>query len=94
LILASMLGVVLVAGGGLLAHPVLVYLGRISYGLYVFHLAVIQEVILQLGDMSWPLRLGSSLGLTLGLAALSYAWLEEPFLRLKARFTYVQSAPL
>ena len=91
LILASMLGVVLVAGGGLLAHPVLVYLGRISYGLYVFHQVAIGEVLLQLGGVPWPLRLGLSLGLTVGLAALSYAWLEEPFLRLKARFTYVQS---
>jgi len=39
-ILAIMLEVVLVAGGGLLAHPILVYLGRISSGLYIFHQTV------------------------------------------------------
>ncbi len=94
LILARMLGVVLMAGGGLLALPVLVYLGRVSYGLYVFHLMVIEWPILQLGGMRWPLRLTLSFGLTLGLAALSYALLERPFLRLKARFTCVPSAPV
>lgn len=92
-ILAIMLGVVLMAGGGLLAHPILVYLGRISFGLYIFHQAVAQGVLLHV-DVPWPLRLGLSFALTLCLAAVSYVLLERPFLRLKARFTYVRSAPV
>jgi len=92
LILAGMLGVVLMAGGGPFAQPALVYLGRISYGLYVFHLMVIALVLLHF--RLWPVQLTLSFGLTLGLAALSYALLERPFLRLKARFTYIRSAPV
>ena len=32
-----------------------------------------------------------SLGLTIGVAALSYHYFEKPFLRLKKRFTFVPS---
>ena len=52
------------------------YLRKISYGLYVFHVAVIRMV-------PSPLL---ALPLTIGIAALSYRFLESPFLRLKGRF--------
>jgi peptidoglycan/LPS O-acetylase OafA/YrhL len=52
------------------------YLGRISYGLYVFHAAVIRVV-------SSPIL---ALPLTIAIAALSYRYLESPFLRLKDQF--------
>jgi peptidoglycan/LPS O-acetylase OafA/YrhL len=52
------------------------YLGKISYGLYVFHAVAI--------------RLTTSpflaLPFTIALAAVSYRFLESPFLRLKDRF--------
>ena len=75
----------------------LVYLGRISYGLYVFH-----ELVLKLGDRLFPNHTVSGvqmlahwlfgLGGTIGLAAASYRWIESPFLRLKRRrFTVVAS---
>jgi peptidoglycan/LPS O-acetylase OafA/YrhL len=80
----------------------LVYLGRISYGLYVFHLFALAVMSQQsaLPLVSVPLnferRLACSFLLTVVLAAASYRWLERPFLRLKGRFTYVPSgaAPL
>jgi peptidoglycan/LPS O-acetylase OafA/YrhL len=53
------------------------YLGKISYGLYVFHAAAIRLI-------SSPLL---ALPLTIALAAVSYRFLESPFLRLKDRFT-------
>jgi peptidoglycan/LPS O-acetylase OafA/YrhL len=70
----------------------LVYLGRISYGLYVFHLLAIALVakllIVNLGvPLNFELRLLFSFGLTVLLAAVSYRWLERPFLDLKKRFT-------
>ena len=52
------------------------YLGKISYGLYVFHAAALRVV-------PSPLL---ALPLTIGIAALSYRYLESPFLRLKDRF--------
>ena len=72
----------------------LVYLGRISYGLYVFHLlalAVTMKVtfVPLLGiPVPFPLRVLFSFLLTVGLAATSYIWLEQPFLKLKERFSY------
>lgn len=67
----------------------LVYLGRISYGLYIFHLfalaLVAKQLVLPLGFES---RLVFSFLLTVLLAAISYRVLEQPFLRLKKRFSY------
>jgi peptidoglycan/LPS O-acetylase OafA/YrhL len=82
----------------LLASRPVVYLGRISYGLYVFH----QLGLLVSGDAfpryaeerpAWVLHLLVGLGLTVLLAAGSYRWIEQPFLRLKQRFTIVRSRP-
>jgi len=92
-ILAGSLCITLVAARGLLAHPILVYLGKISYGLYVFHFPIVYGVRDRFG-LSWPLRLLLTLALTVAFAACSYRFLEQPFLRLKQRFTYVRSAPL
>ena len=72
----------------------LVYLGRISYGLYVFHLLglVLMMNLLSvpvLGiPLSFTLRVLLSFLLTVALAAVSYSWLEKPFLKMKERFTY------
>jgi peptidoglycan/LPS O-acetylase OafA/YrhL len=75
-----------------------VYLGRISYGLYVFHI-----VGLMMSDYLVHNREGSlgrylfrvivAFALTVVLAAISYLWLEMPFLTLKQRFTHVLSRP-
>lgn len=75
------------------ARGPLVYLGRISYGLYVFHL-----LALKLADMIQA-RLGyvkaSMVGLflTVLFAMVSYQTLEKPFLRLKERYSHVLSRP-
>jgi peptidoglycan/LPS O-acetylase OafA/YrhL len=53
----------------------LAYLGRISFGLYVFHAAAI--------ELAGPVL---ALPLTIALATASYKYLETPFLRLKERF--------
>lgn len=79
-----------VCGTSFAARP-LVYLGKISYGLYVFHLLALRLVGSALGSRAGtPVRFliywGGSLLLTILLASASYRWLESPFLRLKARY--------
>lgn len=103
------LGYPMVAIGGVLlllevlregAKPAraLVYLGRISYGLYVFHVLglTISDYVVpnQTANLArYGLRVFVALALTTTMAAISYRWLETPFLKLKQRFTYVLSRP-
>ncbi|HEV2698570.1 MAG TPA: acyltransferase [Terriglobales bacterium] len=84
--------------------PRLLYLGKISYGLYVFHMLAIHgawKAIASAGTLSQSsismkiVRLLSAqavaLSATMLLAILSYRFLESPFLKLKERFTVVRS---
>lgn len=74
------------------------YLGKISYGLYVFHAGCIALVDKYFkagpGFIHAPLRIILAFGLTVLVSALSYRFLESPFLKLKKRFTYVDSRPV
>jgi peptidoglycan/LPS O-acetylase OafA/YrhL len=82
----------------------LVYLGKISYGLYVFHeialsgttaVRLLMETELSVPSILRPafflLDRAGALALTITLAALSYKYLERPFLGMKQRFTLVRS---
>jgi peptidoglycan/LPS O-acetylase OafA/YrhL len=78
-----------------LLHRAIVYLGKISYGLYVFHalsLYLVGRVIPTTSNAVFVLlRLVLALPLTVVAAALSYRYLEHPFLRLKEHFARVTS---
>lgn len=84
-------------GFGYLASRPLAYLGRISYGLYVVHQLALEMAKLILfktmGRESQILRYVLALALTIPLAAISYRFLESPFLRLKRRFEHVATLP-
>ena len=69
----------------------LVWVGRVSYGIYLWHIVV----FLMLGRLGLPLGWGywpTAVGVTIALAALSYYLLERPVLRLKRRFERVASS--
>ncbi len=78
--------------------PYLVRLGQLSFGLYVFHEtgfflanATARLLGLRPGFLSLTLEKLSALLLAGLLAWLSYHYWELPFLRLKQRWTFVQS---
>ena len=82
-----------------LRRPAIVWLGKISYGLYMYHEIALGHV-LRLGerlpsfsDREFLLAvLGPSW--TIALATASYYGIERPFLRLKRRWTRVPSRPI
>jgi peptidoglycan/LPS O-acetylase OafA/YrhL len=75
-----------------------VSLGKISYGLYVYHLSALRlsRTILQFLHFRRPLELSVPCGLmlTILIAKLSYSGLESPFLRLKRRFEIIHTRPI
>jgi peptidoglycan/LPS O-acetylase OafA/YrhL len=81
----------------LLRNKPLLYLGKISYGLYVVH-EFAHFCAVRLVHASTPgavlVQSVVGLALTILIAAASYRWLESPFLKLKERFAYVQSRPV
>lgn len=99
-ILASFLGMKISLANGVIRSAV--YLGKISYGLYVWHLLAL-ELVKQAVARPIPLVgewIDSSifitlaaLGVTIAIAAASYRFLEAPFLRLKLRFELIPSRP-
>ena len=69
----------------------LTYLGRISYGLYVLHdisLVMCKSIAVRYG-LNYGVRTACAAAMTLGLAMLSYRYVERPFLRLKDKFAVV-----
>lgn len=72
-------------------------LGRISFGLYVYHYFVLQIIFQGGAKLSAvalahePLMLLLCLILTIGLAKISFRYFEKPLLRYKERFSYVRS---
>jgi peptidoglycan/LPS O-acetylase OafA/YrhL len=80
-----------------------IYLGKISYGLYIFHvlwLGVARDLIKHLsgghfGSLpSQLLAMAIALPATVATGMISYQYLESPFLRFKKRFTVVRSRPI
>lgn len=65
---------------GLSSRP-LVYLGRISYGLFLWHMPIFHYLAKHGG--TWPVAIKAVVGFgaTFALSALSYRFIESPFLR-------------
>jgi peptidoglycan/LPS O-acetylase OafA/YrhL len=93
---ALLLGVL--SSARMLSKSFFVYLGKISYGLYVYHVLglMVSDYAMPHAETSLPrylVRDAIALSLTVGFAAASFRWLETPFLGIKQRFTHVLSRP-
>ena len=77
-----------------LEHPVLHYLGKISFGIYMYHMIAILIVFKLLQPVfpgnNWLLYSASIL-LTILLAAASYEWFERRFIKAKIKYSKVVS---
>ena len=82
----------------------LIYLGRISFGFYMFHAifyllvfvtfkSEIVQALTYLNLLSWKREISIAIGFTCTFitASLSYRYFERPFLLLKKKFTKVES---
>ena len=87
-----------------LENSVFAYLGKLSYGLYVYHLFAVVLVLKGLPAivdlqalptwMGYPLTLSTILILTTGISHLSYRYFESYFLRKKVRYSAVLSGDM
>ncbi len=80
-----------------LSGSIISYLGKISYGLYIYHYFIIAIVVSLFKKYSLPHYLGApevfwtALILTIMISSLSYHLLEKPVLNLKTRFFDIPS---
>ena len=87
-----------------LENRVFAYFGKLSYGLYVYHLFAVVLVLKGLPAVidiqalptwiAYPLTLGTILGLTTGISHLSYRYFESYFLKKKVKFSTVLSGDM
>ena len=77
------------------------FLGKISYGLYVFHTASVGLIIYlnlhrQFGatPLSYLVGLAAALAVNIAVATASYRLYEAPILKLKRRFEVIHSRPV
>ena len=71
------------------------FLGKISYGIYVYHMPLIYvlSVLFKSIDIkaNYLIITATVLFLTIGISYLSYTYFENPFLRLKEKFAVIKS---
>jgi len=78
-----------------LGHPIIRYLGRISYGLYIYHIIALKITFhlfnggLSSGTTPWSLPV--ALLITFAFAILSYELIEKKFLHRKKKYTIIQN---
>jgi peptidoglycan/LPS O-acetylase OafA/YrhL len=79
--------------GVLIRSPLATWMGRISYSLYLQHLAIIYGLLWLTVTFGWAGQIGVwgwlvlSLGLTIGVATVSYKVVEAPSIALSDRLT-------
>ncbi|MCF3108821.1 acyltransferase [Niabella sp. CC-SYL272] len=82
-----------------LSFKLFVFLGKRSYGLYVYHLlgnAIALYIVkhIRLAPKDPVFTFMYSLGFTIVSAIVSYFLIEKPFLRIKSRFEIIKTRPI
>ena len=75
-----------------LEYPALHYLGKISYGLYMYHplaIVIVVRSLNLLGTTNWLLQYAFTVLLTILTAAVSYRFFENPFIKMKGKFSRI-----
>jgi peptidoglycan/LPS O-acetylase OafA/YrhL len=81
----------------ILCNRAICYLGKISYGLYIFHffcIYFIARICARFGIGNWYVIFILGLALTILISMLSYELFEKRFLNLKEKFTIIKSRPV
>lgn len=100
IVLVDLLSVFLVLGciygfqgpiGSIMNLNALSYLGKISYGLYLYHKPIPYFIDLAarksgVGELNKYVLFAAGVAVTIAVAHCSYIWIEKPLLRLKDRF--------
>jgi peptidoglycan/LPS O-acetylase OafA/YrhL len=84
-------------GAKILTNSVLTHLGRISYGLYVYHAAglLLARHLIRATSVKQFAAYGLiGFTFTVIFSSVSYRWLETPFLKMKERLAVVRSRPV
>src|SRR6185503_3007807 len=76
---------------GVLEWGPLVWVGRISYGVYLWHYPIFKTTSFL--TSSWPVQLAVALAVTLAVTCFSYYLIERPALSLKRRSAVRQNTP-
>jgi peptidoglycan/LPS O-acetylase OafA/YrhL len=70
------------------------YLGKISYGLYMYHpfaIVIAIHTCQAMGYSHYVVLYPLAIALTVGISAVSYRFLETPFMSMKKKYTRVES---
>jgi peptidoglycan/LPS O-acetylase OafA/YrhL len=70
-----------------LRRPALVWVGKLSYGLYLWHFVMLNIHVEALANVPPLIVAASAVVLAFVIASASYYWVEKPFLRMKGRFS-------
>lgn len=76
-------------------QPLPRYLGKISYGLYVYHISILgllHKLIPKDDSLAYPIiNLMLAFVITVLISTISYEFFEKPFQRIKSKFTVIES---
>lgn len=73
----------------ILSSQILIFVGKISYSLYLFHFGVLillQAIYKHPGNLQGPFEIIAYFIGSFGLAILSYKYVEQPIIKLRRRF--------